>query len=137
DPSWWRDKQQAAALARGDISAFHANVNFGKLERGIRDDGAGKRWGVPRSGPMDRILASHFSSEQGADYSVACTKASECLGELRGQLQPYAIYVPPKPPPKRGYGLTLLLHSLAAGYNQRSEERRVGKECRSRWSAKH
>src|SRR5690349_23069763 len=28
-------------------------------------------------------------------------------------------------------------HSLAAGSNRRSEERRVGKECRSRWSPYH
>ena len=28
-------------------------------------------------------------------------------------------------------------NSFAAGYNMRSEERRVGKECRSRWSPYH
>jgi dienelactone hydrolase len=123
DPAWWRDKQQAAALAKGDISPFHATVDFGKLERGVRDDGAGKPWGVPASGPMDRILASRFATGAGADYSVTCTKASECLGELRGQLQPYAIYVPAKPAPPGGYGLTLLLHSLAANYNQFSASR--------------
>ena len=37
---------------------------------------------------------------------------------MRGQLQPYAIYVPRKPMPADGYGLTLLLHSLGANYNQ-------------------
>lgn len=122
NPAWWRDQEQAARLAAGNISAFHANVDFGKLERGIRDDGVGKRWGAPRSGPMDRILASHFATEQGADYSTTCTKpAGECLGELRGRLQPYAIYVPAKRPPRGGYGLTLLLHSLAANYNQFSD----------------
>ncbi len=31
---------------------------------------------------------------------------------------PYSIYVPDKPQPRRGYGLTLLLHSLGANYNQ-------------------
>jgi pimeloyl-ACP methyl ester carboxylesterase len=72
---------------------------------------------------MDRILASHFATGQGADYSVTCTRASECLGELRGRLQPYAIYVPRAKPGRRGYGLTLLLHSLAASYNQFSTSR--------------
>jgi pimeloyl-ACP methyl ester carboxylesterase len=37
---------------------------------------------------------------------------------MRGQLLPYAIYVPSATPPAGGYGLTLLLHSLSANYNQ-------------------
>src|SRR5256884_8954271 len=37
---------------------------------------------------------------------------------MRGQLQPYGIYVPAGTPPRSGYGLTLLLHSLSANYNQ-------------------
>ena len=67
---------------------------------------------------MDRILASHFETEQGTDYSTTCGSSSKCLGELRGRLQPYAIYVPKQPEPANGYGLTLLLHSLGAGFNQ-------------------
>ncbi len=123
NPAWWRDKAQAAALASGDISPFHANVNFGKLAHDVRDLGRGKPWGVPRSGPMDRILASHFETEQGTDYSTNCGGPTECKGELRGRLQPYAIYVPHGPPPARGYGLTLLLHSLGANYNQFANSR--------------
>ena len=72
---------------------------------------------------MDRILASHFETEQGADYSTTCGSATDCQGELRGRLQPYAIYVPTKPAPARGYGLTLLLHSLGANYNQFADTR--------------
>jgi len=123
NPAWWRDKAQAAALAAGDLTRFHANVDFAKLAGGKTDLGRGKKWGVPRYGPMDRIFASHFESKQGADYSVSCGNATECVGELRGRLQPYAIYVPKKPPPPGGYGLTLLLHSLAANYNQFSNSR--------------
>jgi pimeloyl-ACP methyl ester carboxylesterase len=118
DPSWWRDKAQGKALAAGTIKRFHATVDFGKLRRHVADAGHGKRWGAPTSGPMDRIFASHFETEQGADYSVTCGASHECLGELRGRLQPYAIYLPKKPPPAGGYGLTLLLHSLGANYNQ-------------------
>ena len=67
---------------------------------------------------MDRILASHFETEQGLDYSKLCANAKECKGEYRGRLQPYAIYIPKKAPPTAGYGMTLLLHSLSANYNQ-------------------
>jgi predicted esterase len=113
NPAWWRDSQQGQALKTGDVSPFYAYVDFGKLQRGATDDG-----GVPAGGPMDRILASHFETKQGTDYSTTCGGADSCKGELRGQLQPYAIYVPRKPQPGAGYGLTLLLHSLGAGYNQ-------------------
>jgi len=37
---------------------------------------------------------------------------------MRGQLQPYATYVPRGAVPASGWGLTLLLHSLSANYNQ-------------------
>jgi dienelactone hydrolase len=67
---------------------------------------------------MDRILSSHFETAQGRDYSAACANTHTCKGELRGQLQPYAIYIPTRPPPASGYGLTLQLHSLSANYNQ-------------------
>jgi Putative esterase len=123
DPAWWRDRDQGHALAKGDVSPFHAEVDFGKLEAGVTDDMRGKPTGVPRNGPMDRILASHFETEQGTDYSKACGEPTDCQGELRGQLQPYAIYVPKGPAPGRGFGLTLLLHSLSASYNQFGDSR--------------
>jgi hypothetical protein len=119
-PPWWRDKAQGAALATGDISAFHHDVDFRKLAAKTNDDQVGKWGGVPRNGPMDRILASHFEPAQGADYSVNCLTGgrADCLGIYQGRLQPYAIYIPRKPMPANGYGTTLLLHSLAAMYNQ-------------------
>jgi predicted esterase len=70
---------------------------------------------------MDGILASHFETAQGADFSEQCFPGgdtSTCKGAYQGQLQPYAIYVPRKPAPRDGYGMTLLLHSLGATYNQ-------------------
>ncbi len=123
DPAWWRDREQGTELAHGNLAPFHADVDFAKLEAGVTDDMRGKPQGVPTSGPMDRILASHFETKQGADYATTCGQASDCQGELRGRLQPYAIYVPHKPVPPQGYGLTLLLHSLGAGYNQFSDNR--------------
>jgi hypothetical protein len=112
--AWWRDRHQGNYLRGNDISRAYARVDFGLLASGENDER-----NVPRHGPMDRILASHFELSQGADFSEACiTAQSTCNGQYRGRLQPYAIYVPNKPRPARGYGLTLLLHSLSAMYNQ-------------------
>jgi hypothetical protein len=119
EPSYWRESAQAQALASGDISAFHAEVDFAKLHAKVSDDMPGQPTGVPQSGAFDRILASHFSDGQGADYATGgCASSAGCIGEMRGQLLPYAIYVPSGPPPAGGWGLTLLLHSLSANYNQ-------------------
>ncbi len=113
--AWWRDRAQGNALAAGDISEFFATVDFDKLARRVRDDSA-----VPKTGAMDRIYSSRFELSQGADFSVSCFPgdAATCPGQYQGRLQPYAIYIPEKPMPRRGYGLTLLLHSLSANYNQ-------------------
>src|SRR5439155_3399868 len=115
-PAWWRDKAQGEALAAGDISAFHADVDFAKLAAKVNDDMPDQPGGVPQSGPMDRILASHFETAQGADFSTPCFpgNTANCPGEYQGRLQPYAIYVPRQPVPTAGYGMTLLLHSLSA-----------------------
>jgi hypothetical protein len=113
-PAWWRDKDQGDALAAGDITNLHAEVDFGKLASGARDDS-----GVPSQGPIDRILASRYETAQGADFSVMClTDGQSCTGPYQGRLQPYAVYVPKKAEPPKGYGLTLLLHSLSTNYNQ-------------------
>jgi len=123
-PAWWRESAQAQTLAAGDISAFHAEVDFAKLKAHTEDDMPGQPTGVPQSGAFDRILASHFSDGQGADYaSGGCGSSAACIGEMRGSLLPYAVYVPPGPEPPGGWGLTLLLHSLSANYNQFSGSR--------------
>jgi hypothetical protein len=118
DPRWWRDEGQGTTLATGDISKFHASVDFSKLSANVTDDSQ-----IPTSGPMDRILASHFAPGQGADYSHECglngaANPSSCRPEYLGALQPYQIYVPPGATPNGGWGMTLLLHSLSANYNQ-------------------
>jgi hypothetical protein len=115
NPAWWRDREQGNSLARNDLSPFFAQVDFGKLKRSVTDNMRALPGGVPRSGPMDRILASHFETKQGEDWSTTCRLPTDCQGELRGRLQPYAVYVPKGPPPRRGYGMTLLLHALGAG----------------------
>ena len=116
NPAWWRDQQQGTDLRTGDLSRFHADVDFGKLAAGTRDDS-----GVPRSGPINRILASHYETGQGVDFNASCGESSGCKGELLGRLLPYALYVPKKTPAR--YGFTPLMHSLGANYNQYSASR--------------
>jgi hypothetical protein len=115
DGSWWRERRQGDVLASGDVSAFSAEVDFGKLASRVDDDSA-----VPRSGHLDRIMASHFSFGQGVDYDTMClvSNAAECTGRYIGQLQPYALYVPPKSTPSQGFGLTITMHGLSANYNE-------------------
>ena len=118
--AWWRERAQADALRIGDVSPFAAQVDFAKLAAGTDDDSS-----VPRTGPLNRILASRHQFGQGIEPSRVCfdlaggfSAGAKCQGRFVGQLQPYALYVPEKPAPKAGHGLTLLLHSLSANYNQ-------------------
>ena len=122
DASWWREREQAFALTTGDVSKYHANVDFAKLAAGTDDEA-----GVPKTGPMNRIMASRFAFGQGVDHRKVCFDVAggaqlefPCDGRFVGQLQPYALYVPAKARPDGGWGLTLLLHSLSANYNQYS-----------------
>ena len=69
-PAWWRESAQAQALASGDISSFHAEVDFAKLKEKVTDEMPGQPTGVPQTGVFDRILASHYSDGQGADYAT-------------------------------------------------------------------
>jgi dienelactone hydrolase len=122
DPSWWRDHDQGHALAAGTLAPFYSYVDFRKLRAKKNDEMTGRRGGVPATGSMDRIVASHFETAQGTDYRKVCDDTipdeNRCQGELRGRLQPYAIYVPAKPAPAAGYGLTFVAHSHAANHNE-------------------
>jgi hypothetical protein len=120
--AWWRERAQADALRIGDVTPFAAEVDFAKLAAGGDDDS-----GVPKTGSINRILASRYQFGQGLEPQRVCydlaasfSAGAKCEGRFVGQLQPYALYVPDKPVPSRGYGLTLLLHSLSANYNQYS-----------------
>jgi len=116
---FWRERQQSEQLTLGDVSPFSAEVDFGKLAADVTDNSD-----VPTSGPIDRIFASHYSFGQGFEPDNICYQiggvdlGAKCKGAMVGQLQPYALYVPDKPAPRDGYGMTLLLHSLSANYNQ-------------------
>ncbi len=121
DGAWWRERAQGDALATGDVSAFAADVDFAKLAARASDES-----GVPRDGHLNRILSSRFDLGQGVDHDRKCLIANntpsaeraQCTGRFLGQLQPYALYVPRKPAPARGYGITLLMHGLSANHNE-------------------
>ncbi len=117
DGTWWRERDQADALANGDVSQFAAEVDFSKLLGGVDDES-----GVPQTGDIDRIYATHFNLGQGVDYNDTCvggtTAQSVCTGRYLGQLQPYAMYVPNKPMPAQGFGLVIAMHGLSANYNE-------------------
>lgn len=120
---WWRERAQADALALGDASPFFAMVSFAKLIDGVGDESE-----VPQHGFMNRIFASRFHFGQGVDYLSECggiSAARPCDGTMVGQLQPYTVYVPEKPEPADGYGLTLLLHALSANLNQYAGSRHM------------
>lgn len=117
DPAWWRDRLQGEALAAGGLGDLHLDVDFAKLADGT-DDASG----VPRTGPLNRILVSRFSFGEGVDWADTCFPEIPCTGELRGQLQPYGIYVPRRERGRR-FQLTLQLHSLTGNYNQYSGSR--------------
>lgn len=117
---FWRERQQSLELTARSVAPFAAEVDFGKLARKVRDDSR-----VPSTGHLDRIFASKYSFGQGLDPARVCfdlasgfEAGARCVGSFVGQLQPYALYVPAKARPARGFGLTLLLHSLSANYNQ-------------------
>src|SRR3954466_15954332 len=75
---------------------------------------------APKGGDIAGIWGSHFVFGQGADFNAKCltSTAAECTGRYVGQLQPYALYVPKKPLPRKGFGLVVSMHGLSANYNE-------------------
>jgi hypothetical protein len=120
----WRDSQQAAALKTGDLSAFSVTVNLDKLRAGVTDNMSDQPTGVPTHGMTDRIYASHFEDAQGRGPQPPlqychepCTNNIHSVPDYTSQLQPYGLYVPDKPAPASGYGMTLNLHFCGGNYN--------------------
>ncbi len=112
------DGGQDQALATGDLSRFHAEVDFRWLAQHRTDQLASRRDGTPQIGAMVRIYASQFDDPQGrgqpSDGTAGC--GGSCSWQYGGQLQPYAIYVPKRRPGPQGYGLTIDLHGCNNPY---------------------
>ncbi len=93
----------AGARRRRASGAFHVSVNFGKLARRAHDDRP--RQALGGSHVAARWTASSRATSRPSRAPTTrqtCGNPNNCLGELRGRLQPYAIYVPKKPPPPTG-----------------------------------
>ena len=97
----WREHAQAKALAARDISAFHADIDFGLLDAAVTD------LRIPTTGVLDRLAVSHLDLGEGAT-------ADQTLGVI----QPYAVYLPSSYVPGTPAPVQPLLHSAAANYNQ-------------------
>ncbi|GAA5156069.1 hypothetical protein GCM10023321_31010 [Pseudonocardia eucalypti] len=126
----YRNNDQRKAIAHGDLSPFSADVDFGKLDRGERDDSA-----IPDKGYVTRLFASRFEKAQGRrlpsdpggpppgsgtqqggmqmgsgsgqkgrfslQFGWPCR--DDCVPDLPGRLQRYQVYVPEAPAPEHGY----------------------------------
>ena len=121
----FRTTRQGSVLSSGDLSPFFATVDFAKLRAHVNDDMPGQAGGVPQTGYMNRILASHFESAQGRGSATTLQPdrcpASGCEPPaFAGRLQPYEIYVPTLPAPRSGHGLFLNLHAAGGNHNNYS-----------------
>lgn len=142
----WRNDDQKVALATGDISRFHADVDFAKLAARTDDELTGSPMGVPTSGYIQRIYPTHFESRQGRrlitdpggppvgaltqqngpvdglDGSTVSAQfgwvcRDECIPDLPGQLQRYVAYVPEIAAPADGYASLLWTPGFAQTSN--------------------
>jgi hypothetical protein len=118
----WNNSQQNSVLnpSNPSIGALFASVDFTKLAAGVTDDMLGQVGGVPQTGYMARILASHFEPQQGRGPNTSSINGrpqpTGLVPDFPGNLQPYTLYVPNKPVPERGYGLVLRPHPCGGNY---------------------
>jgi len=73
----WREHAQAKALSDRDISQFYADIDFGKLQRGVTERN------VPETGYLNLLYSSRYDLGDGVDNNV-----------LLGRVQPYTLYIP-------------------------------------------
>lgn len=73
----WREHAQATSLSDRDISAFHADINFGKLRRQVTDRN------VPQEGYLNLLYSSRYRLGDGIKDNV-----------ILGRVHPYTLYVP-------------------------------------------
>src|SRR5438034_223967 len=76
-----------------------------------------------------------FSSRRRHTRSLCDWSSDVCSSDLRRR-----VVTTPDPPPSRRFSIcdrSRGWHLRSCEPHRRSEERRVGKECRSRWSADH
>lgn len=132
-PPDFANTQQTAALQAGDLTAFAADVDFAKLAAETDDDMPGEVGGVPQTGRLSRIFASHFEPQQGRGPANTrsptttewCRQPCDEMVEYPGQLQPYTLDVPSNPPSEGGYALTYVLHGCGVNYRSNPALRQI------------
>ena len=99
-----------------------------------------------RKGVLDLCVLAMLAQQDGYAYDIASRLAQD-IGMGEGTIYPLMrrmqadglvktyLEESSSGPPRKYYQLTRAGHAALAA--QRSEERRVGKECRSRWSPYH
>ena len=119
-------RSEVAATANGILIATRADMGDWALDGGIfgreayRFDGSDPRFvGEMMQGPLDPG-SPPFGGDHWAEEFAAIRTANDLLAVLG-----------------TASALTAAEQSAASGFAHRSEERRVGKECRSRWSPYH
>lgn len=105
----WRDHAQAMALAGGDISEFHADVDFGALRRNRT------RFRVPETGFFNRLYVSRYDLGEGIRPIEGWSRGADVL---RNDVVPYALYVPDSYDPEASHQFHVHLHSLTGSHNQ-------------------
>src|SRR5256885_1585928 len=126
-----REKEWTVSCQFSFKKALHLNAGYTRTVRYWRDP----KQGTPRKGlgrprrPAPKVSSPSRVAREGAVHT------GEAAQRLRGFTTlvagPRSVGAPPWPWPARS-----LLPAIP-GRRRRSEERRVGKECRSRWSPYH
>jgi dienelactone hydrolase len=98
------DQDQAAALREGVPTRFARDLDFDAMTSGA------SRTTVPATGRQIRMFPSRLQLGEGRDLTT--------FPAYKGQLQPYAVYIPSTYRPGSPAGLTLSLHSLGQHYWQ-------------------
>jgi dienelactone hydrolase len=108
----WREHAQAKALAARDISPFHADIDFGKLDAGTTD------YNVPETGYISRLYASRYDFTSSDVEFEPGEGIDDESNVITGRIQPYAIYVPERYDSTEPTPFLLNLHSLFSTYNE-------------------
>ena len=112
-------KQNKAGLLAGKIIAVKANINVQEL-----NSSCASKTLENYKAPYDATVISKIKQEDGLIIGIANMDEFAC-----GSSGETSAFGPTKNPKN--------LELIPGGSSSRSEERRVGKECRSRWSPYH
>jgi hypothetical protein len=100
------DSGQAVAIRNKTPVTYQHDIDFAALTAGTVSST------VPATGFQVRIFPSRLQLGEGKDTVTTNGSLTDPFPQYRGQLQPYALYIPSSYMPGSPAPLTLLLHSL-------------------------